>query len=361
MPYEKRLEKAHQLLMEQDVEAVIVTSPANFFYFSGVWLDSYERLQAIVISKDKEKSHMIVPEMSVEEVASATHFEKRFWKDGENPLEIVANLLPDEGKVSIDNYWPSFQLLGLMDLKENLQYITSTSILGRLRLLKDEHEVQKLKESAKIADEVVEEIIDFVKPGMTEKEVVEEIVRLYQAKGASDVSFGPIVAAGANGAVPHHSPGETIIKDGDMIVLDTGCIKDHYCSDTTRTFVVGEPTEEMKKVHKIVEEALEAAFKEVKPGVPLKKIDQTARDVIEKAGYGEYFTHRTGHGLGIQVHEEPYVTNVNDQLLEEGMVFSIEPGIYLEGKFGVRIEDIVVVTSNGAKRLNHVDRHLIQV
>lgn len=360
MPYENRLQNAKELLTELDVEAVIVTSPANFFYFSGVWLDSDERLQAIVITKDNAEAQMIVPEMSVGEVEKADHFTKHFWADGENALEIVSGFLPDQGKISVDNFWPSFQLLGLMDLKSDLTYISSTDILGKLRLHKDEHEVKLLEESGQIADEVVMEIMDFIKPGMTEAEAVDEIDRLFAAKGASELSFSPIVGAGPNGAVPHHSPDETVIEDGDMIVLDLGGIKDHYCSDITRTFVVGEPTEEMEKVHKVVQEAQEASVQAVKPGVPLKEIDEAARKVITDAGYGEYFTHRTGHGLGIQVHEEPYVTPVNDEVAEEGMVFSIEPGVYLEGKFGVRIEDIVVVTKDGAKRLNNAPLDLIK-
>lgn len=198
---------------------------------------------------------MIVSEMSVEEVASAKTFEKHFWEDGENALEIVAKYLPDEGKVSNDSFRPSFQPLELMNLKSTLQYIISTNILGKLRLTKDEYEVKKLEVSTRIADEVVEGVMEFIKPGMKESEVVKEITRLFTEKEASDLSFSPIVETGPKGAIPHHSPGETKIKEGDMIVLDLGGMKEHYCSDNTRTFVAGEPTEEMKKIYKVVKDA----------------------------------------------------------------------------------------------------------
>lgn len=360
MPYKQRINNARKLLKELNVETVIVTSPANFFYFSGIWLDSDERIQAIVISQAREKATMVVHEMSKEEVASANHFQKKFWKDGENAVEIVEELLPRTGKVSIDNLWPSHHLLELMKMTKDVEFTPSTTVLGHLRLIKDEVEIERLRASGKVADEVMEQTIDFIEPGLIESEVVDEIKRLFAENGVEELSFNPIVGAGKHGAIPHHTPGETEITDGDMIVLDLGGIKDHYCSDITRTIVVGEPTDKMIKVYDIVRRAQEEAFQAVKPGVPLKEIDAAARDVIKEAGYGDYFTHRTGHGLGIQVHEEPYVTPVNEQLLEEGMVISIEPGIYLKGQFGVRIEDIVVVTSRGGERLNKASLDLVK-
>lgn len=203
------------------------------------------------------------------------------------------------------------------------------------------------------------QIISFVKPGITEKQIVDKIKSLFSEKGVDKLSFNPIVGVGKNSAVPHHTPNQTIVSEGDMVVIDLGCIKNHYCSDMTRTIVVGEPTDEMVEVYNIVRYAQEKAFKAIRPGIPLKEIDLIARKIIKEAGYGDYFTHRTGHGIGIQVHEEPYVTSNNSQLLKEGMVISIEPGIYLDDKFGVRIEDIVVVSSDGGVRLNNVNLDLV--
>ncbi|WP_017728850.1 M24 family metallopeptidase [Halalkalibacterium ligniniphilum] len=360
MNYENRIGKVRHLLDELNLDAAVITSPTNFFYFSGTWLDSHERLQAIVITKDGELS-MIVHEMSKEEIKPTGLYENLFWKDGDNSLDLLATVLPDYGKISIDNEWPSHNLIKLMDRKPHASFVESTNTIGASRLLKDSQEVNLLKKSGAIADDVMKQVIDYIKPGLTEKDVTEEIKRLFALHKVEQLSFNPIVGAGKNGAIPHHQSDETQIAVGDMVVIDMGGIKDHYCSDMTRTVVVGgEATEEMKKAYSIVKRAQEEAVKAVKPGIPLKTIDDTARRVISEAGYGAYFTHRTGHGLGIEVHEEPFVTSDNEQLLEEGMVISIEPGIYLPGTFGVRIEDIVVVTSDGCERLNHVSHELIQ-
>ncbi|PGY10303.1 Xaa-Pro peptidase family protein [Bacillus sp. AFS031507] len=359
MSYQNRIHKVQKQLEELNLEAVVVTSPPNFFYFSGTWLDSHERLQAIVIPK-AGKPTMIVHEMSKEEVSFNGIFENAFWKDGENSLELLASILPLNGTVSIDNLWPSQNLLKLIQLKNQLSFVESTQVIGKSRLNKDSQEFELLKRSGAIADNVLQQVIDYLRPGLTEKEVADEIKRLFALQGVETLSFNPIVGSGKNGAIPHHQSDETSIAAGDMVVIDMGGIKDHYCSDMTRTVLVGgEPTDEMLKVYEIVKQAQEAAVKAVRPGVPLKNIDKAARDIISNAGYGEYFTHRTGHGLGIEVHEEPFVTSNNEQLLEEGMVISIEPGIYLSGNFGVRIEDIVFVTDDGCERLNILTKNFV--
>ncbi|WP_231734763.1 M24 family metallopeptidase [Bacillus sp. FJAT-29937] len=359
MPYKKRITKARELLSKLGLKSVVVTYPSNFFYFSGTWIDSHERLQAIVIPETGEPT-MIIHEMSKEEIKIKGLYQTVFWKDGEKSLEHLLKILPDRGTVAIDNLWPSQNLIQLMNLNEQLSFVDSTEVIGSLRLYKDKEEIDLLKKSGAIADKVLNEVIGYIRPGLTEKEVSEEIKRLFALNNVDQLSFKPIIGAGKNGAIPHHQSGDNIIKTGDMVVIDMGGVKDHYCSDMTRTVYVGEePTEEMKKVYQTVKMAKDEAIKAVKPGVPLKQIDKVARNIISEAGYGDYFTHRTGHGLGIDVHEEPYVTFNNSQLLEEGMVISIEPGIYLSGNFGVRIEDIVVVTSDGCERLNNLSCDLI--
>ncbi|MDM5196737.1 Xaa-Pro peptidase family protein [Fictibacillus enclensis] len=359
MAYQQRINKVQSLLEAAELEAVVITSPSNFFYFSGTWLDSHERLQAIVIPKSG-KAVMVVHEMSKEEVQPGSLFDTVFWKDGDSSLALLAGILPAKGTVSIDNQWPSQNLLLLMKLRDQLSFVDSTNIIGKARLNKDQQEVDLLKSSGAVADTVMKQIINFIRPGHREKEVVDELKRLFAAQGVEELSFNPIVGTGRNGAIPHHQSDDTVIAEGDLVVIDMGGIKDHYCSDMTRTVLVGgEATQEMQKVYETVKRAHEEAVKAVKPGVPLKEIDLTAREIIAREGYGPYFTHRTGHGLGIDVHEEPFVTSNNDQLLEEGMVISIEPGIYLTGKFGVRIEDIVVVTATGSERFNHVKRDFI--
>ncbi|MFD0051488.1 M24 family metallopeptidase [Actinomycetes bacterium NPDC127524] len=361
MVYQNRIEKVQKLLKELNIEAAVVTSPSNFFYFSGTRLNSHERLQAIVIFKN-ENPFMIVHEMSKEEIHSTGIYKTEFWKDGDSSLDLLANILPDSGTVSIDNQWPSQNLLHFMKLKKGLSFTCSTKIVEKVRRNKDRQETELLRNSAAVADLVMNQVFDFIKPGLSEKDIANEIKRLFSIHKVGELSFNPIVGTGRNGAIPHHQSGDTIVAEGDMVVIDIGGILDDYCSDMTRTILVGgEATNEMEKVYGIVKRAQEEAVKAVKPGIPLQEIDRVARNIISNEGYGLHFTHRTGHGLGIDVHEEPFVTSDNEQLLEEGMVISIEPGIYLSGKFGVRIEDIVVVTANGSERLNNVVRDLITV
>lgn len=355
--FEQRFAKAQALLEEKELDAVVVTSPHNFYYFSGTWLDSNERLQAIVISRTGHAT-VIVHEMFEKQVMPQKHLQRVFWQDGDNSIKLLASLLPAEGKVSIDNLWPSGNLIQLITVTDKLAFLTGDQILATLRVIKDDTEIKLLKESGYLADQVMDGLANFLKPGVTEREAAEELQRLFKQKGVDQLSFEAIVAFGKNGAVPHHEPDDTILRQGDTVVIDMGGIKDRYCSDMTRTFVIGEPSEEIQKVYEVVRRAQDEAVKAIKPGMLRKEVDQVARDMITKAGYGEYFTHRTGHGIGMEIHEEPYLAGTSDQPLTVGMVFSIEPGIYLPEKFGVRIEDIVVVTENGAERLNNYPREL---
>lgn len=358
--YQQRINNARKLLKTNNLDALLVTAPQNFFYFSGTWLDSYERLQAIVIPQT-DTPIMITHEMFKAQINVPQGMDKLFWQDGEDAIARLAKIIPACGTVAVDSQWPSGNLIHLMETNKQLTFATSTNILGVLRRNKDSVEIGLLKESGNCADQVMDDLTKFIRAGVTEREVVDEIKRLFKLHGAEQLSFDPIVAAGSNGAVPHHQPGDTVLKQGDAVVVDMGGVKDYYCSDMTRTFFLGPPTSEMETVYQVVRQAQDAAVQAIKPGVPMKNIDQTARNIIERAGYGCYFTHRTGHGLGIDIHEEPYLSSTNDQLLEEGMVVSVEPGIYLPEKFGVRIEDIVVVTKDGAERLNNYSRHIISI
>ncbi|GAW28869.1 Xaa-Pro peptidase family protein [Carboxydocella sp. ULO1] len=356
----ERIKKAQNLLEKNQLEAVIATSPPNFFYFTGTWMDSFERLQAVVIPK-KGRPVIIIPEMSREDLKHLDDVETIFWDDGENAIKILARKLPERGTISIDNKWASENLIDLISITDNrLSFVKSTDVIGNLRMIKDEIEISLLRKSGSIADKVMARAIEYAKPGITEIDLVREIKRFFSEEGVHNLSFEPIVAKGKNGAIPHHQSNNSVIAEGDMVVIDLGGVKDYYCSDMTRTIVVGQPNQEMKEVYEIVKEAQEKAVNAIKPGMPMSYVDEVARSVINEAGYGPNFTHRTGHGIGIEVHEAPYLTSSNrEQLLQEGMVVSVEPGIYLEGKFGVRIEDIVVVTANGAERLNNIPRSLI--
>ncbi|MGW3724458.1 M24 family metallopeptidase, partial [Streptomyces sp. NPDC000851] len=229
-----------------------------------------------------------------------------------------------------------------------------------LRAVKDAHEVERLAAAGAAADAAYRDILSVRFAGRRERDVAADLARRLRAHGHSRVDF-TVVGSGPNGANPHHEAGDRMIQDGDMVVLDFGGLKDGYGSDTTRTVHVGEPTAEERRVHDIVRAAQQAAVDAVRPGVACQDIDRVARSVIEDAGYGEYVVHRTGHGIGVTTHEPPYLVAGEEQPLVPGMCFSVEPGICLPGRFGVRIEDIVTCTEHGGRRLNDTPHELAVV
>ncbi len=354
-----RIKRARHLLETHGVDAVVITSTANFFFFTETWINPHERLLSFVIRKTGDPV-ILAPKMHENDMVGSS-VETLLWNDGENAMALLAKCIPEKGVVSIDSLWPSQNLISLMRHRPQLTFIDSTRILGELRLRKDQHELALLRKAGEVADGVMQQIIAKIVPGMREIDVVEELKNLWTKEGVDEVSFNPIIGAGANGAQPHHQSGQTTIKSGDMVVIDMGGVINHYCSDMTRTIAIGEVTPQMKDVYEVVHRAHEAGAKAVKPGVLLGEIDHIARTVIKEAGYGSYFIHRTGHGLGIEVHEEPYVYSGNQQPIETGMVFSIEPGIYLPGQFGVRIEDIVIATETNCESFNNFTKELLVV
>jgi Xaa-Pro dipeptidase len=238
-------------------------------------------------------------------------------------------------------------------------YPDASDALSALRLRKDRSEVEAMRRAVRIAQDALEATIPLIKIGMTEKELSSELVtQLLKCGSEPELPFAPIVSSGPNSANPHASPTERKLQAGDLLVVDWGATYDGYISDLTRTFAVGEVDEEYRKIHQIVQDANAAGRAAGKPGVPCANVDKAARDVIEKAGYGVYFTHRTGHGIGMEGHEEPYMRGDNMQLLEPGMAFTVEPGIYLPNRNGVRIEDNVVITETGADVLSDMPREI---
>jgi D-alanyl-D-alanine dipeptidase len=232
-----------------------------------------------------------------------------------------------------------------------------TDALPTLRAVKDDEELERMAAAGAAADAAFEEIATSRFSGRTEAEIAAELARLLLAHGHERAEF-TIVASGPNGANPHHEESDRVVEEGDMVVMDFGGMKDGYGSDTTRTVHVGEPTEEEAEVYEVVRRAQQAGFEAVRPGAACQDVDRAARGVIAEAGYGEQFIHRTGHGIGLTVHEPPYIIEGETRPIEPGMCFSIEPGIYLPGRFGVRIEDIVAATAGGGRRLNDTSREL---
>ena len=358
--YEARMERAAGLAQEAGFTGVLVTPGPDLLYLTGYKpMAVTERLTMLVLSTDREPA-MIVPILERPDAESAPGSSKLTlsdWSDGSDPYEAAAAMLDPKGRYAISDAAWAMHLIGLESRLPDSGYVSMTEALPMLRAVKDADELERMTAAGEAADAAFYDIVKARFAGRRETDVASDLVGALEAHGHSEVEF-TVVGSGPNGANPHHDVGERVIEEGDMVVLDFGGLKDGYCSDTTRTVHVGEPTDEERTVHEIVVQAQQAGFEAVRPGVACQDVDRASRKVIADAGYGERFIHRTGHGIGLTSHEPPYVVEGEERLLEPGMCFSIEPGIYLRDRFGVRIEDIVTVTVDGARRYNNTPREL---
>ena len=342
---------------------VLVTPGPDLAYFTGYHpVAITERITMLVLQQAREPV-MIVPILErpdAEHATGAAALSLTDWADGTDPYAATAGLLDPNGSYAVsDSAW-AMHLLGLQAALPSSRYTSMTAALPMLRAVKDTDELARLAAAGAAADAAFEQITSVRFAGRHESEIGADLDRLLREQGHSEVDF-TVVGSGPNGVNPHHILSEREIAAGDMVVLDFGGIMQGYGSDTTRTVHVGEPTGEERRVFEIVRQAQQAAFEAVRPGVTCQDIDRAARTVISDAGYGEYFIHRVGHGIGLTTHEPPYMVEGETHLIEPGMCFSIEPGIYLPGRFGVRIEDIVTVTEDGGRRLNNTshDLHIV--
>ncbi|WP_031172115.1 aminopeptidase P family protein [Streptomyces durhamensis] len=361
--YRARMERAARSAADAGLAGLLVAPGPDM-----VWLTGYtptavtERLTVLVLTPGRDPV-LVVPTLEApdaEHAAGSSALALRDWTDGKDPYAVTAALLDDRGRFGIsDNTW-ALHLLGLQRALPDTSYASLTDALPMLRAVKDAAELELLAAAGAAADATFEEIRKVPFAGRRESDVGHDLAGLLRRFGHEQVDF-TIVGSGPNGANPHHEVGDRVIQHGDMVVLDFGGLKDGYGSDTTRTVHVGEPTEEERRVHDIVREAQEAGYQAVRPGVACQEVDRAARAVITGAGYGAYFIHRTGHGIGVTTHEPPYMIEGEEQPLLPGMCFSVEPGIYLPGRFGVRIEDIVTVTEDGGRRLNTTTRDMVIV
>ncbi|MFF5406500.1 M24 family metallopeptidase [Streptomyces misionensis] len=361
----------HRARMERATRAAADAGLAGLLVAPGpdlVWLTGYtptaitERLTLLVLAPGQDPV-LVVPTLEApdaEHSAAGEVLTLRDWTDGKDPYAVTADLLDGRGRYGIsDNTW-AMHVLGLQRTLPDSSYAALTEALPMLRAVKDAAEVELLAAAGAAADAAFEEIRKMPFAGRRESDVGHDLAALLRRFGHSQVDF-TIVGSGPNGANPHHEVGDRVIRRGDMVVLDFGGLKDGYGSDTTRTVHVGEPTEEERRVHDVVRAAQEAGCQAVRPGVACQEVDRAARAVITDAGYGEYFIHRTGHGIGVTTHEPPYMIEGEELPLVPGMCFSVEPGVYLPGRFGVRIEDIVTVTEDGGRRLNNTTREMVIV
>ncbi|MBA4542685.1 MULTISPECIES: Xaa-Pro peptidase family protein [Thermoactinomyces] len=363
----KRIEKISAWLKRQNADLAFIHSPHSVFYLSGFMCNPHERLMGIFVFP--EANPLLVCPRLEEENARQSGWAHQIlaYDDAENPWERIREQLVrcsvGEGAVVAveKDHLSVARAEQLQQVIPRMELCPVDEYLNELRVLKDETEIAILQKAAKLADEAVAVGIDALKPGITEMEVVAEIELAMKKKGVQAMSFATTVLFGEKSALPHGTPGLRPLKRGELVLFDLGVVVDGYCSDITRTVAFGPIDEKQKEIYHTVLEAETAAIAACKPGVRLGDLDLVARRVIEEAGYGQYFTHRLGHGLGIDVHEFPSIHQANDQVLQAGMVFTIEPGIYLPGSGGVRIEDDVVITEEGCQVLTHYPKELIQL
>ena len=335
----------------------------NLRYLSGVVEKPSERLFGAWIPADGEPA-MLVPRLYHDEMAELSAISTvRSWSDEEGMASAIGRWLnvPYGATIAID---PLLQASFLFLFQEQLpkaRFASAAELLSEMRLYKDDFEKACLRRAAQTADAVMAEITRRSPVGRKEREVAADVERLFAEQGSEGVSFLPIASAGPNAAFPHHAPDDTVIQAGDCLVLDFGGVYAGYASDITRTIFAGDPPPEMRRIYEVVQAAQQRAVEQLRPGMPAQAADALARDYIAEAGYGPAFIHRLGHGIGLDVHEAPYIVAGNQTELRPGVAFSVEPGIYLTGLGGVRIEDIVLMNEDGPERLNHAPRELVVV
>jgi Xaa-Pro aminopeptidase len=358
--YADRLGRLGDSMRARSVDVLMLSVGADLPYFTGYEAMPLERLTMLVVRPD-ERTVLFVPELERPRVASGP-FDIVAWGETDDPIALVVERSSGAAMVAIgDHTWSTF-LLALQDrLSSDVKWIRASELTSELRLRKESTEIELLRAAAEGVDRVLARLpteVRFI--GRTEREIAGDLNRMTVEEGHDSASFA-IVASGPNGSSPHHEPTDRVLEEGDLVVCDFGGRVDGYYSDVSRTFVLGSPSSRQIEIHSVVLAANEAARSAVGPGVTCEDVDRAARRVVEDAGYGKQFIHRTGHGIGLEPHEHPYIVEGNRRRLESGMAFSIEPGIYIPGQMGVRIEDIVTCSPDGIDELNQVDRGLVEV
>ena len=350
-----RIETVAAEMKKAGLTQIIVTDPDAVFYLTGEMQHCGERFYALLL-KDDGKYTLFLNKLFTNTVI-ADEFVVRFT-DNVKGAELVAKYTDSSKPLGLDKKMCAEFVLQLQKIGAGSEYVNGSVIIDTLRAVKDENEKQLMINASKLNDAGMLELKKYIREGVTEKELADKLLEIYLAEGAEGHSFPPIVSFGAHAADPHHEPDDTKLTKNQCVLFDIGCMKDGYCADMTRTYYFGEPNEEEKKIYELVKRANLTAEAMIKPGVRFCDIDAAARNVIEEAGYGEYFTHRLGHSIGREVHEYGDVSGVNENRVVPGMTFSCEPGIYLPGKYGVRIEDLCMVTEDGVKILNSVSKEM---
>jgi Xaa-Pro aminopeptidase len=355
----KKIGKLQELLEEHKLDCIAIGPTTNMRYLLGYSPHADERLCLLLI--DSNRAQLIVPKVNCEAVAAHTDLEMLTWADERGPQEVLRKSML-HGKnirtLAMDGSTRSDFLLPLLALLCPEQVVALDPVIAPLRMIKSNAEIEALTQAAALADLAMQAAVDACQPGVSEADIAWAAEECFRNNGAEKVEF-TLIAAGSNAALPHHSSGSKVLKRGEGIILDIGASLKDYKSDITRTVFLGEPNKEFLRVYETVRSANESGKKAVQPNVTARSVDAAARQVIEQAGYGRWFIHRTGHGIGLDIHEPPWIMAGEEGRLEIGMVFSVEPGIYLPERFGVRLEDIVVVVSGGVRVLTRFNRQLV--
>jgi D-alanyl-D-alanine dipeptidase len=362
--YARRLAAAAVATADAGLAGLVITPGYDLRYLIGSRAQTFERLTALVVPATGDVT-VVLPRLELaalkESAATELRLTVRDWVDGEDPYRVVVSALG--GAPAATAVTDSMPALHLLPLAEALAVppVLATDVLRGLRMIKDAAEIDALRKAGAAIDRVHARVPDFLAPGRTEADVAADIAEAIVAEGHSEVSF-VIVGSGPNSADPHHECSDRELRRGDVVVVDIGgSYEPGYHSDSTRTYSLGEPGAEVAQHYALLQRAQRAAVNAVRPGVGAAQVDAAARDVLADAGLAEYFVHRTGHGIGLSVHEEPYIVAGDDLPLAAGMAFSVEPGIYFPGRWGARIEDIVIVTEDGAVAVNNRPHELIVV
>jgi len=344
-----RLARARQAMAAAGADWLLVPASADFSWLTGASGRVSERLVALALPREGD-AFLVAPRLEAGPLAEAApQIEMLVWDEHEDPLSKLSGRAGFTAGTRV-LLGEGLRVPHVLRLASLTACTAAAGVLGPLRAAKDADELAKLAAAAAHADRVVEQAADHARPGMTERELARFVIERFEALGDTDPWV--IVASGPNSASPHHHTSDRVIAHDEVLLLDLGAFTDGYGSDITRTYFLGEPPRQVLRTWQVVNEARAAGIAAARAGVPASSVDAAARGVIEAAGLGEHFTHRTGHGLGLEIHEPPYLVRGNDAPLAAGNVHSVEPGVYLPGRFGVRLEDIVVVGESGASRLN---------
>jgi len=355
-----RLARVRRAMAASGVDALLLSLGADLPWLTGYQAMPLERLTMLVLPVDDDAT-LVVPGLEAPRVDhDPALFALRPWSELEDPVAIVAGLVGQRASLAIsDRAWATF-VLALQEALPASRWTRASAVTSPLRAVKDAEEVHALAAASAAADRVAAQLLagDIALIGRREKDVSLDISRRLLAEGHQEVNFA-IVGSGPNSASPHHEPGPRVIGAGEAVVCDFGGTMDDYCSDITRTVFTGPPPEQFVELYGVLQTAQVAGVRAGKVGVPCESVDAAARQVIAEAGYGDAFIHRTGHGIGLEEHEDPYMVAGNTAVLAPGHAYSVEPGIYLAGRYGARIEDIVVATNEGPWALNEVDHSLV--